>query len=169
MQRIFLLAFAALGWSAAAQADFGEFEGHELVGQTLVIETSIGELRITAVDDAALEVHYLEDGVKQLPSFALAGSSADVTLAVSETDQSIAYAIDGLIAVINKSPVRIDYASDGSPLLAEEHGYFAYDTVRGFRFRLDDGEKILGGGQRVLGMDRRGRRMPRPKSCRTAS
>ena len=45
-------------------------------------------------------------------------------------------------------------------MVAEEHGYFAQDTVRGFRFQLDDGEKILGGGQRVMGMDRRGRRMP---------
>ncbi len=49
---------------------------------------------------------------------------------------------------------------DGEVLVAEEHGYFAYDTVRGFRFQLDDDEKILGGGQRVMGMDRRGKRMP---------
>jgi oligosaccharide 4-alpha-D-glucosyltransferase len=83
-----------------------------------------------------------------------------VTVAVAETETSLAVAIDGLLAVINKAPVRIDYASAGKPLLAEEHGYFAFDTVRGFRFTLDDGEKIIGGGQRVLGMDRRGHRMP---------
>jgi len=143
-----------------ALADFGEYESHTVDGHSLIVQTSIGELRVTAIDDAAFEVHYVEDGIRQLPSFALAGTQTDVGSAVSETDQSVAFAIDGLIAVINKSPVRIDYASRGETLVAEEHGYFAYDTVRGFRFRLDDGEKILGGGQRVLGMDRRGRRMP---------
>jgi oligosaccharide 4-alpha-D-glucosyltransferase len=143
-----------------ALADFGEYESHTIEGRSLIVQTNVGELHITAIDDAAFEVHYVEDGIKQLPSFALAGISTDVSFAVSETEQALAFAIDGLIAVINKSPVRIDYSSQGESLVAEEHGYFAYDTVRGFRFRLDDGEKILGGGQRVLGMDRRGRRMP---------
>ncbi len=143
-----------------AFADFGEYETHDLDGQTLSVRTSMGELRVTAIDDAAFEVHYREDGIKQLPSFALAGRAPEVSTALSETDSSLAFAVDGLIAVINKSPVRIDYASGGESLVSEEHGYFAYDTVRGFRFALDDGEKILGGGQRVLGMDRRGRRMP---------
>ncbi len=156
-----LIATIALGiYTPFALADFGEYRGHEVDGQTLVVQTDLGELRVRAIDDAAFEVHYIEEGVKQLPSFALAANAPDVSTAVSETAQSLAFAIDGLIAVINKSPVRIDYASQGENLVSEEHGYFAYETVRGFRFQLDDGEKILGGGQRVLGMDRRGRRMP---------
>ena len=156
-----LIAAAALALLASqANADFGDYVAHALDGQTLTIRTSMGELRVTAVDDAAFEVHYLEDGIKQLPSFALAGDAPEVSTALSETAGSLAFAVDGLIAVINKSPVRIDYASGGESLVSEEHGYFAYDTVRGFRFALDEGEKILGGGQRVLGMDRRGRRMP---------
>jgi oligosaccharide 4-alpha-D-glucosyltransferase len=156
-----LIAIVAIACGAPiAVADFGEYQSHELVGQTLIVRTGIGVLRVTAVDNAAFEVHYVEDGVKQLPSFALAGEPPELATAVSETDQTLAFAIDGLIAVINKSPLRIDYASQGESLVAEEHGYFAYETVRGFRFQLDDGEKILGGGQRVLGMDRRGKRMP---------
>jgi len=160
MRKLRFAVLTCLCLAAPARADFGEYRSHEVRDQTLAVQTTRGELRITAVDDAALEIHYVEDGVKQLPSFAMAGKPVDVAMAVSETEQSIAYAIDGLIAVVNKSPVRVDYASEGEPLVSEEHGYFAYDTVRGFRFRLDDDEKILGGGQRVLGMDRRGRRMP---------
>ncbi|MEM7283667.1 MAG: TIM-barrel domain-containing protein, partial [Pseudomonadota bacterium] len=68
--------------------------------------------------------------------------------------------IGGLTAVVNKNPVRIDYQTNGRPLVSEEHGYFRQETVRGFRFHLRSKEKILGGGQRVLGMDRRGQRMP---------
>ena len=153
---ILLLAFAA----SATWADFGEYESHSHDGNTLTIASSAGKLRITAVDDAAFEVHYVEDGVKQLPSFALAPQDRDFDGAVTESDDTIDFAIDGITAVVSKSPVRIAYLKNGEPLVEEEHGYFALETLRGFRFALDDGEKILGGGQRVLGMDRRGKRMP---------
>ncbi len=143
-----------------ALADFGSYESHTLTGQALVVQTDIGEMSITAVDDAAFEVHYREGGVRQLPSFALAGPPAAVTAGVVDHGDSLEFAIDGLSAIVDKAPVRVRFERGGQPLVAEEHGYYAHETVRGFRFALDDGEKLLGGGQRVLGMDRRGRRMP---------
>jgi oligosaccharide 4-alpha-D-glucosyltransferase len=142
-------------------ADFGRYESHSVDGHSLIVVSDLGQLQVTAVDDAAFEVHYQENGIKQLPSFAIADSeSPDVVTAISETDSTLAFMTDGLTALIDKSPVRVSFMKDGEVLVGEEHGYFAYDTVRGFRFELDAGEKILGGGQRVMGMDRRGKRMP---------
>jgi oligosaccharide 4-alpha-D-glucosyltransferase len=146
--------------AAPALADFGDYQSHAVADQTLTVRTDLGELHITAVADAAFEVHYIEDGIEQLPSFARAGEPPAVVTAIAETDRTISFAIDGLIAVVNKSPLGIAYASNGASLLSEERGYFADKSSRGFRFQLDDGEKILGGGERVLGMDRRGHRMP---------
>lgn len=160
MIRRYLIA-AAIFAAGSASADFGDYRSHTVDGQSLVIESDIGQLRITPVDDASFEVHYVEPGVKQLPSFAIAeGNVPEVFSAISETDSTLAYTIDGLTAVVEKSPVRVSFRKDGDLLVAEEHGYFAHETVRGFRFALDENEKILGGGQRVLGMDRRGKRMP---------
>ena len=144
----------------AALADFGTYESHALVGQSLIVRTDIGEMSISAVDDAAFEVHYRQDGVKQLPSFAMAGIPLPVEVSASDRDDSIELSIEGLTAVVEKSPVRVRFLRDGRPLVKEEHGYYAHETMRGFRFALHDDEKLLGGGQRVLGMDRRGRRMP---------
>ena len=160
MRRLFLYAALAALLAPAANAEFGDYLDHEVVGQTLVVRTDMGELRITALDEAAVEVHYIEQGVTPLPSFAIAGDPPQIPIAVSDSDHSIAFAIDGLIAVINKSPVRIDFSSGGHSLFSEEQGYVNNGSWRGFRFALDDGEKILGGGARVLGMDRRGHRMP---------
>ncbi len=159
MRKLFLT-FAALAAAAPVSADFGDYRGHVIEDQALVVTTDVGELRITAFDDAAFEVHYVEEGVRQLPSFAITGGPPDVRSSISESEATLAFMIDGLTAVVDKSPVRVSFLKDGEELLAEEHGYFAYDTLRGFRFALDDGEKIMGGGQRVLGMDRRGRRLP---------
>jgi oligosaccharide 4-alpha-D-glucosyltransferase len=160
MRLIQFAAIAASLFSSMAYAEFGDYQSHTVAGQTITVRTDLGELHVTAVDDAAFEIHYIEDGVGQLPSFALAGDTPEIPTAVTETDLSISFAIDGLIAVINKSPLRIEYASNGASLLSEESGYFASESSRGFRFQLDDGEKILGGGERVLGMDRRGHRVP---------
>ena len=150
----------AVAFAAPAHADFGDYQSHALVGQSLLVQTDRGELRITAVDDAAFEVHYREDGVKQLPSFAIAGLPEAVRTTVMDGEDRLKLDIPGLTAVIEKTSLTIAYERDGEPLVAEEHGYFAFETVRGFRFRLNDEEKILGGGQRVLGMDRRGKRLP---------
>ena len=153
---ILLLALIA----STSWADFGEYRSHTLDGDTLTVTSSRGELRIRAVDDAAFEVHYVEDGVKQLPSFALAPIPGERAGKVEVTNTTLSFALDGITAIVDKSPVRVAFERDGKPLVAEEHGYFAYETTRGFRFALENGEKILGGGQRVLGMDRRGHRLP---------
>jgi len=154
------LLLLALLLASPTFADFGEYASHTLTGQALIVQTDIGELCITAIDDSAFEVHYREEDIRQLPSFAKTGPPPVVQAAVSETDSTIEFGIDGLTAVVSKSPVHVSYFRNGEPLVAEEHGYYARETFRGFRFELDDGEKILGGGQRVLGMDRRGKRMP---------
>ena len=156
----FILFAVTLLIAAPSAADFGQYRSHELDGQTLRVRSDLGELRISALDDAAFEVHYLEDGIRQLPSFAIADEPEDVPVALSESDTELAFAIDGLVVTIDKSPLRLSFANDDELLFEEEHGYFAYDTIRGFRFRLQDDEKIMGGGQRVLGMDRRGKRLP---------
>jgi len=158
-RRLFAVVFLTAA-AAGARADFGEYVSHDIRGQTLVVETTSGELRIAAYNDSSFEVHYVEADVKQLPSFAIDGTPRPVPTVVSDTTASLAYVLEGLTAVVNKNPVRIEYVKDGAPLVAEEHGYFAHETVRGFRFALNAEEKILGGGQRVLGMDRRGQRMP---------
>ena len=143
-----------------AAADFGEYREHGFDGQTLSVSTSAGELRITAQNASSFVVHYVEGGVKQLPSFAVAGPPELATTVVSDSSESIQFTLPGVSALVHKSPVRISFYREGELIAAEEHGYFAHETLRGFRFRLQPDEKILGGGHRVLGMDRRGRRMP---------
>ena len=60
------------------------------------------------MDDAAFEVHYRQ-GIKQLPSFALADDGqADVVTAVSETESAIVFMVDGLTALV-ETPVRVSF------------------------------------------------------------
>ncbi|WP_226701872.1 TIM-barrel domain-containing protein [Microbulbifer elongatus] len=137
------------------------YQSHQLLGDKLVIETSDSQVTLTPLNQASLEVHYQREGMKQLPSFARADQlRADVQAQLSVSHDALRYSLGELTAVIHKSPFAIEYLRNGERLLSEEHGFFANQTLRGFRFNLAEDEKLIGGGQRVVGMDRRGHRLP---------
>ncbi|WGL18416.1 glycoside hydrolase family 31 protein [Microbulbifer bruguierae] len=160
--------FLAGALQPAVAADTREYQQHHLQSGALVIDTSDSQVTLTPLNSGALEVHYQREGLKQLPSFAIAPNrnddsaqlKSDIHAQLSVSDDALRFALGGLTAVIHKSPFAIEYQRDGESLLAEEHGFFANQTMRGFRFALQESEKLIGGGQRVLGMDRRGHRLP---------
>ncbi|MDN3638221.1 glycoside hydrolase family 31 protein [Simiduia curdlanivorans] len=159
-QRVFL-ALAGLAFSLTVSADFGSYQNHSVVEQTLALQTDQGELAITLHNPQAMEVFYQPNKVKQLPSFALAKTPIQATKPhLSSTKEQLHFGSDQLTVVVNKNPITLSYLRHGKPLVKEESGLFVHDAIRGFRFSLNADEKILGGGQRVMGMDRRGQRMP---------
>ena len=46
MQALRRTLFLLIGLAASAQADFGDYQSHRVVDQTLVVTTNLGELRI---------------------------------------------------------------------------------------------------------------------------
>ena len=169
----------------SAQSVASDYVSHQMQGTKLVITTNDGAVEINALNPAAFEVHYQLTGAKQLPSFAIDKQSQSTVLAnalkksitIKESDKQLTFSTTELVARINKSPLRISYHKPSGELIAaEEQGFFSKTLTKaneeqskeaqettfnlGFRFKLQPQEKILGGGQRVLGMDRRGHKMP---------
>jgi oligosaccharide 4-alpha-D-glucosyltransferase len=123
-----------------------------------------------------------------LPSYAIKEQAMSAELVIKEDENQLTLTLNKLSAVINKSPFSISYYQNvidqkSKLLIAEQQGFFsgtvdeiteipAVDEssaitkivkelpVQGFRFHLNDTEKLLGGGERVLGMDRRGHSFP---------
>lgn len=145
---------------ASALADYGDYRSHRVEGQTLIVDTTLGQLSVSVVHPTAMYLHFAEPGRRQLPGYALSGDSVPSAVVVSETDQSLMFTTAALSLSLSKEAMTAAFFLEGEPLVTEAAGYYAFETVRGFRFALQDGEKILGGGERVLGMDRRGERMP---------
>ena len=135
------------------------YVSHQLEDDSLVIQSEFGEVRFTALPGEAIEVHYLQTDVKQLPSFAKDESLQVVKPKVEDQQTSISFINGELTAVINKSDLSVGFYR-GSEFLVRQDDYFLSRKKRGFDFELDDTEKIMGGGERVLGMNRRGHRMP---------
>ena len=154
---------------------------HQITANALEITTEQGKVNLRSYGEQAIEVHYqlskkplnlLEKNAAKLPSFAIKENALKQAFNLSNKKTTLEFSIAKLTAVITKSPFNISFYKTHDQkkqlLLAEESGYFADTTlendkqhnVQGFRFHLNRNEKLLGGGERVLGMDRRGQRMP---------
>ena len=124
----------------------------------------------------------------QLPSFAIKEKAFKNPFVIKADSDQLTLTLNKLSAVINKAPFSIRYYQKDKQqknklLIAEEQGFFSDIVnevtegpaieeggavtqvtkklpVQGFRFHLNDTEKLLGGGERVLGMDRRGHSFP---------
>ncbi|MFY8206171.1 MAG: TIM-barrel domain-containing protein, partial [Arenimonas sp.] len=107
-----------------------------------------------------VEVFYQPTGLAQLDSFALIGGGFTGTTVLKERTGSLDFGTTELKVRIDKAPLRIRFEKDGKTLLAENGGLQVTGSSRGFNFALQPQEKLMGTGQRVLGMDRRGHKLP---------
>lgn len=143
-----------------SQAQAEQYQSHQLKGQVLWIELQQGRVSLTPQHAGAVAVHYQREGETQISSFAHVGEPEQVQVTLKVSQQSLLFDLGQLQVEVQKQPFKLRYYRQGRLLLAEESGMFVQNTLRGFRFALQEQEKIMGTGQRVLGMDRRGHRLP---------
>ncbi len=132
---------------------------HHFEDDSLIIQSEFGEVKFTALPGDSLEVHYLQTGIRQLPSYAKDESLQTAKLRVEEHKSTLSLVNGDLTAVIEKSDLSVSYYHNSIHMVTQNE-YFLNNQKRGFNFEIDDTEKIMGGGERVLGMNRRGHRMP---------
>lgn len=135
------------------------FESMEKTGTGLRIRTNDGVFDITTFSESAFELAFAPNGETNPPSNAVGTAPQKVPAVISDGPKNVEYITNGLALYITKSPFHIEFRYKKKPLFAEEAGYFDSGDYRGFRFQLDDTEQLLGGGERVLGMNRRGKRL----------
>lgn len=159
------------------QANSGKYLSHSINNKQVLIRTDKVNVVLSAYGQGAIAVNYQVQQnplpAKHLPSFAIKEQATVSELTIKELTDKLIISSHKLIAVINKSPFSISYYQPNSQqknklLIKEQPGFFTSSIkdedketpVQGFRFELNNSEKLLGGGERVLGMDRRGQRLP---------
>ncbi|MFC7002335.1 hypothetical protein ACFQMB_13235 [Pseudobowmanella zhangzhouensis] len=68
-----------------------DYLGHQLDGQVLTVRTDEGNVQLTAWHSEAFAVHYQPTGVKQLPSFALAGKPESVMVSLTDKGDELIF------------------------------------------------------------------------------
>ncbi|WKE66583.1 glycoside hydrolase family 31 protein [Gallaecimonas kandeliae] len=141
-------------------------EPYQLSPDHLALQAKGGELVLTPLSDDSLQVEYREKGLPQPASRALLPHGAVKAHFEDQGDHWV-YQLPALRAEIDKQSLHISYYKGKRLLLSESTGFLApagapLKDAKGVElgFKLQDGEKLMGGGERVLGMDRRGHKLP---------
>ena len=147
----------------AAPEEKRSFQSTDPTKTGLRIKVSDGTINLTMHSESTMEVEFVPIGETNPPSYAIAetNSGADLKSAPEfyDKENNIEYSTPGLSVLIQKEPFQLFYFYKKKAIIAEEEGFFDDGTKRGFRFQLSPGEKLTGGGERVLGMNRRGKRL----------
>lgn len=92
-------------------------------------------------------------------AFAICQLPENMDVQVEESAKKIALISEGIQVEITKEPLSITYILDNQTLFSIEDGYAASDTSQALSLQINDKEVLYGGGERVLGMNRRGHRL----------
>ena len=165
------IALACAGLAFFSVNTVAEVQTATLEKATLNIDTDTNDFTISALHDSGFQVTYLTDDngtpYANLPSMALPEPAlTDVTdkkandVELVETATTLILKLNNIAAHVDKSTHVISYSVNGKVVAKEQDGLNISDNGVSLSFALDENEKLYGGGQRVLGMDRRGHSMP---------
>lgn len=165
------IALACAGLAFFSVNTVAEVQTATLEKATLNIDTDTNDFTISALHDSGFQVTYLTDDngtpYANLPSMALPEPALtgvknkkanDVELV--ETATTLILKLNNIAAHVDKATHVISYSVNGKVVAKEQDGLNISDNGVSLSFALDENEKLYGGGQRVLGMDRRGHSMP---------
>ena len=134
-------------------------KGIEASENGINIKLNDADIKLRALSDNSIEVNYLPLGYQNSPSYAIEKHIGKVETHLKKTPDLIEFSTNNLTVKIQKCPLAISYFYNDSLLFKEEQGLLFNDSIKGFRMHLDPHEKLMGGGERALGMDRRGNRL----------
>lgn len=153
----FLSVFSLLLLSFASFAI--EYTGFELKDNRLLIKTDEQTVQVTPLSAHSIEVLYLAE--PNFPSFAIKPKldNSKVAVNLQEDEHSLIFKTKQLTLIINKKALTMSFFNQDKRLSRHHIDRQTKLGVR-FTFDLDKNEKLMGAGQRVLGMDRRGHKLP---------
>ena len=165
------IALACAGLAFFSVNTVAEVQTATLEKATLNIDTDTNDFTISALHDSGFQVTYLTDDngtpYANLPSMALPEPAlTDVTdkkandVELVETATTLILKLNNIAAHVDKATHAISYSVNGKIVAKEQGGLSISSKGVSLSFALDENEKLYGGGQRVLGMDRRGHSMP---------
>ncbi len=156
------------------------YVSHSIADNRLIIQTNLGEITLSALTQSAFSVNYkaLDNRIhaSELASYAIKENHDLTPITVTKKNNSLVADAGALSAKITLKPFSISYYRGDKQLISEKVGFFSGEVIEeteheqktthlrspihGVNFEIDEQEQFLGGGQRVIGMNRRGHRLP---------
>ena len=175
MKQIFLLIAFLFLVSITAQNSSREYKSHNEENDVFSVTTNDGKYLFKFYSEDILETTFIPTGERfQEASHAVVMEPTKVKANYKYVGNKITYGTSSLSVIIQTDPFQISYTRNGNALISEKRGYYksthepmdmvkdnivAEETEK-IEFNLTKDEVLYGGGSRVLGMNRRGYRLP---------
>ena len=129
--------------------------------QTFVeVKTNDGFYRFKPYGNEIIETSFIPTGEIFNPkSHAVVLKTEAVEMEIVETSNLTEIKMLNISIKISHSPFQVSYYYEGNLLTSEKNGYSKNEDFEMLDFNLSDDEILMGGGARVLGMNRRGNRL----------
>lgn len=160
LTRISNFSFAAIVFFAAGICHGDKLLSHEVSASTLSLATSDGYYALELLHDDAIRVDFMATLGNRVPSRAIAPDLSPTNARLNEKGQQLVFGSDRLQAVITPDPFSIAFLRDGEVMLTETLNSHTGNSASSAAFSITDTEVLMGGGSRVLGVNRRGHRLP---------
>ncbi len=136
------------------------FTGFQKNNRNLEVFVNDGKYIFEAFNEKIISTSFIPKGENiDTFSYAVVMKPAPVITTLSNIENELWYKTQGIAVKISKSPFKITYFYKNKELIAEKKGYIHTDTAEILNFKIKQSEALFGGGERVLGMNRRGNRL----------
>lgn len=145
---------------------FAKYVSHQSQSNIVFIKGTDQTIRLTALSSNAIEALYSSGNGEiediRFPSYAIDENKEqyEEKFLIEDFNDRITFKTPNMSVELTKSSMQLAYFHHDKLLLKEEKGFYKNNEGVGFTFEITESEQLLGGGERVLGMNRRGHVLP---------
>jgi alpha-glucosidase/oligosaccharide 4-alpha-D-glucosyltransferase len=149
--------FVFANQKTTAQNQNRTFTSWKLTENKIEISVSDGLYIIEPYSNQIVHTTFLPSAKAQ-PNYSYAVCAVPSVFNIETNDQPdiLTITMGQLKVKVGKKPFSIDYQFDNHQLISENKGYFVDDTLKAIGLNISNDEILYGGGERVLGLNRRG-------------
>ncbi len=135
----------------------GDYTSHAELDNGLLISAGTAQLFVNFYNEDIVRIVLSPDGIAwPESSLVVVAEPEDISWRYTDVDSALILHTASLDLHIHKHPVRLRFEVAGQTRLYDEQGLWWEGSERGVRFALASGERLYGGGERAININRRG-------------
>jgi len=135
------------------------YRSHKIVDNRLTVITSLGNYEIGFLNSHIAEVNFFNENSPKIDSsHAVILRRDKYPISFTDSPNKLAFARNDFQVLVSKEPFKLSFVNYQDTILMAQNGIFQNDTLLGFRFLLNETEKIYGAGFRTTPSNRRNQR-----------
>lgn len=155
-----LLSFTSIRLVAQGRLSerLGNYESHELLGNEVLIQTKLGKVKISSLQDDVIRVNIVKNAFREKANYAIIQNNRIPFEGIENQDDALLLQTAELRIIVEKNPIRIIFQDAQGEVLSEDDPLgvrWIGNQVTNYK-KLRKDEKFIGLGEKTGPLNRRG-------------